>query len=298
MVRPPISSPLFSAAERKQRRIVARTKAHRGSSFEFSLLGLGGTGGEVGKLVAQLDWVQLHNETLDGGLHGSTSYEQDGEAVNVTYASGPLEKDWKSRDALFVRLFKRCSLTRGLIEAEVMATQIEDLLYSEVPVSGLMGFGWSALVSSDKNNKPYWERLFTDPSYGFSQPAFGVHITRAPGERTETSGIGTTDHGGSLVLGGWDDSLLADGFDGVEFVELTEESYWELPVVNLTLNGTPIPLVAGSTAGVRDQTAAIDTGTTLIAAPVTVTDALYAAIPGAVMISGNEGLHAYPAGTN
>jgi len=94
-------------------------------------------------------------------------------------------------------------------------------------------------------------------------------------------------------MGGTDDSLFTGDIKYTD-IPSGQEAYWSIPMDSLSVNNKTIAIPSGSSSGLS----AIDTGTTLIAAPLSIAAALYQAIPNSQAGSGQyEGYFFYPCST-
>jgi len=99
--------------------------------------------------------------------------------------------------------------------------------------------------------------------------------------------------GGRFSMGSTDEELYNDDITYVN-IPSGQEAYWTIPMDSLSVNGKSISLGSSSTSGYS----AVDTGTTLIAAPQSVAEALYGAIPSSSPGTGQyDGYFFYPCST-
>ncbi|KAI8147734.1 aspartic peptidase domain-containing protein [Fennellomyces sp. T-0311] len=91
--------------------------------------------------------------------------------------------------------------------------------------------------------------------------------------------LGGSHTGGQLMLGGVNPNLYNGN---LTFVNVTEDRYWEVPFNGIKIgNKTIMSGGSGSSVGANQSTAIIDTGTTLIIMPPSMSRAIHMAIPGA-----------------
>jgi len=149
--------------------------------------------------------------------------------------------------------------------------------------TGILGLAFQSIASTGA--LPFWQSLATGNK--LSSPEMGIYLSRNSNATGDVPG-------GTFTLGGTDTTLYKGA---IEFQNLATTSgtdtYWLLPVSSITVQGKSIPVPAGTAAN-----AAIDTGTTLIGAPTTVVQAVYAAIPGSQALTGqNLGFYIFPCAT-
>jgi cathepsin D len=158
-----------------------------------------------------------------------------------------------------------------------------------------MGLGFNTI--SALNTTPFWQALYS--ANQLSEPLFSFYLERYIDQSTMN-----TAPGGVLTLGGTNSSLYQGS---IEYLSLASSpSYWLLNVncklfslchiVRLLIGHKCAALsVQGKTVSVGSSTlAAIDTGTTLIAAPTTVTASIWAQVPGSMALQGAyAGLYAF-----
>jgi len=100
---------------------------------------------------------------------------------------------------------------------------------------------------------------------------------------TDAQSATETNPGGTFTLGGVDSSLYTGEID---FVPVSDQSFWTLPIVSLTVNGQAVEL--------QDASCAVDTGTTLIGGPLEFVQAIYDQLGGGPGRDQLEGLWIYP----
>lgn len=203
----------------------------------------------------------------------SSSYQSSGASLEITYGSGSV-KGTTSQDTVSLggftitqqELLAVSSLTSGLLDSVL---------------SGIMGLGFNTI--SALNATPFWQALYN--ANQLSQPLFSFYL-----ERYIDQAIMDNAPGGTLTLGGTNSSLYQGS---IEYLSLAgSPSYWLLNVNSLSVQGHTVSVGSSSLA-------AIDTGTTLIAAPSTVAADVWAQVPGSVALTGEyEGLYAFPCTTD
>ncbi|KIM57203.1 hypothetical protein SCLCIDRAFT_1219652 [Scleroderma citrinum Foug A] len=149
------------------------------------------------------------------------------------------------------------------------------------PVSGLLGLAWETIATSQR--MPFWQTLAA--SGAWDSPLFAVQLTRY----TNTTNSQALEPGGVLNLGYTNSSLYTGS---IEYSDIPgEPSFWYIPLASVNVQGKSIPL--GNSAY-----AAIDTGTSNIAAPASAIQTIYSQIPGSKPATGTwAGYYQYPCST-
>lgn len=217
--------------------------------------------------------------TLDTAT--SSSFKDLNQPFNITYGSGEAGGTL-GQDTVTMGAFTVSSQTFGVV------TQGSDQLLSN-PVSGLMGFAWKALASSGAT--PFWQQLAQSGKW--STPAFAVQMARYRDVQTATQ---VEAQGGQLDLG-FINSTAYTGSINYMNISSSDEDYWRIPVNGMTVGGSSVSITSNSGGA---PSAAIDTGTTLVAVPSSTASALYAQISGSrpLNLQGYEGYYEYPCSTN
>lgn len=122
---------------------------------------------------------------------------------------------------------------------------------------------------------PLWQAMINAGDW--SAPEMGFYLTRYLDDAEATD----IEPGGVLTLGGTNSSLYTGAIEYIDMPSDIEQSYWLLEVSAVTVQGSSVTINTGSGA-----IAAIDTGTTLIGGPSADVKTIYAAIPGAVALTG------------
>ncbi|KAG0696968.1 aspartic peptidase domain-containing protein, partial [Suillus ampliporus] len=204
----------------------------------------------------------------------SSTYQVSGPSIPITYGSGSVNgitsQDTVSFGGFTItkqEFLAVTSTTTGLIDGDL---------------SGIMGLGFTSI--SALGTTPFWEALYNASQ--LAEPLFSFYL-----ERYIDQSVMNTAPGGMLTLGGTNSSLYQGS---IEYLSLTgPQSYWLLNVNSVSVQGKSISVPSSSAL------AAIDTGTTLIAAPSSVTANIYAQIPGSVALTGEyAGLYAFPCTAN
>lgn len=203
----------------------------------------------------------------------SSTFQSSGTPLEINYGSGSVKGSVAEDTVTFggftinqQELLAVSSITSGLITGEL---------------SGIMGLGFNTI--SALNATPFWQALYN--ANQLSEPLFSFYLARYIDQSTMS-----TAPGGTLTLGGTNSSLYQGS---IEYLDLTgPASYWLLNVNSLSVQGNTVSVGSSSLA-------AIDTGTTLIAAPSTVAAAIWAQVPGSEALTGEyAGLYAFPCTTD
>jgi cathepsin D len=157
-------------------------------------------------------------------------------------------------------------LSTGLIDGEL---------------NGIMGLAFQGIANSQA--VPFWQALINNNQ--LTNPELSFYITRFvndPNAKTE-------EPGGVLTLGGTNSTLFQGNIDFQPFTLPGDGgSFWLQTVSGVTVDGNSVSIGSGNTA-------AIDTGTTLIGAPTAAVTAIWAAVSGSVPLTGNmTGFNAFP----
>jgi cathepsin D len=159
-------------------------------------------------------------------------------------------------------------LSSGLIDGEL---------------SGIMGLAFQGIANSQA--LPFWQALINNNQ--LTNQEFSFFITRFVNDQNAK----TEEPGGVLTFGGTNSTLYQGNIDFQPFtISSTGGSFWLQTVSGVTVNGNSVDIGSSSA-----NTAAIDTGTTLIGAPTDAVNAIWGAVSGAVPLSGNmTGFYAFP----
>jgi cathepsin D len=165
-------------------------------------------------------------------------------------------------------------------------------------LAGIMGLAFQGIANSQA--VPFWQALVNNNQ--FTSPEFSVFLTRFVNDQSAK----TEEPGGVLTFGGTNSSLYQGNIDFQPFTLSGNGGTFWLQTVSgecarvaesiiiqtcytsgVTVNGKSVSI--GS-----DNSAAIDTGTTLIGAPTAAVNAIWGAVSGAVPLSGNmTGFYAF-----
>ncbi|KAG2341142.1 acid protease [Suillus weaverae] len=203
----------------------------------------------------------------------SSTFQSAGTSLQINYGSGSVQGA-TSQDTVSFGGFT-------ITQQELLAVSATTSGLLNSGLSGIMGLGFNTI--SALSATPFWQALYSAGQ--LSQPLFSFYLERYIDQSTMN-----TAPGGTLTLGGTNSSLYQGS---IEYLNLAgSPSYWLLNVNSLSVQGKTVS-VGSSTL------AAIDTGTTLIAAPTTVTADVWAQVPGSIALMGAyAGLYAFPCTTS
>ncbi|KIM34242.1 hypothetical protein M408DRAFT_19180 [Serendipita vermifera MAFF 305830] len=179
------------------------------------------------------------------------------------------------------------TLGRDMIQMAGYA--VEDQLFAVVnsvtpgllstPVSGLMGLAFRGIAAS--GGTPFWNRVAAAKLW--DKPLMSFCLTKFLG----VAGATNLEPGGVFIMGGLNESLYTGEIDYTPLSSLG--TYWQIPLVSLTVGNTTIDIPPEYTVG------GIDTGTTLIGGPSDMIDRIAAQIPGSTPGTGDyENYFFYP----
>lgn len=165
----------------------------------------------------------------------SSSYAANGTVFNITYGSGPVSGFLSSDDVHVSGL-----TSKGFTFAEITDASGLGLAYSVGKFDGILGMGWASI--SVDHIPTVFDTL--KASGAVSKGQFAFYLPSTSGAQ------------GELTLGGSDSSH----YTGELFTQkLSHESYWEIPLQDMQIKGASVTSV---------KSAIIDTGTSLLTAPV------------------------------
>ncbi|KAG2135856.1 acid protease [Suillus clintonianus] len=204
----------------------------------------------------------------------SSTFQTSGTALQINYGSGSVQGA-TSQDTVTFGGFT-------IAQQELLAVTATTSGLLGGVLSGIMGLGFNTI--SALSTTPFWQALYNAGQ--LSEPLFSFYLARYI-DQSATS----TAPGGTLTLGGTNSSLYQGS---IEYLSLTgTPSYWLLDVASLSVQGKSI------TVGSSNSLAAIDTGTTLIAAPTTITANIWSQVSGSIALTGAyAGLYAFPCTTD
>jgi len=189
----------------------------------------------------------LHNRYYQSE---SSTYMPNGTALNITYGSGSME-GYLSIDNVGVGGLKVVKQTFG------QATSEPGIAFIAAQFDGILGMGFES-ISMD-GVTPVWYNMMKQNLVPKAEFAFWL------------SKASSTNNGGELSLGGPDSKHYRGSFS---YVPVSSDTYWEFELENLTLSGKSY---------FKKIRAIADTGTSLIAGPSSVMNALNTAL-GAIVI--------------
>jgi hypothetical protein len=208
--------------------------------------------------------------SAQGCVH-PTKYNQAGtpqhRTTNVTYGSGKITgADYVDS----VTVAGRTATNQGIISLTQAAG------FGSSQADGLMGMAFSNIASS--GFVTFFENLIKQRKVPV--PEFGFYLGRA---KSFTQGKS------EMFLGGRNPAKYTGSFTTIA---VSRQGYWQIPIDGVAVSNINL---AGATKG----QAAIDTGTTLVIAPKSAAQAIFAKIPGAYPLQMNSGttLYAYPCNT-
>ncbi|XP_061465760.1 pepsin A-like isoform X2 [Rhineura floridana] len=163
----------------------------------------------------------------------SSTYQATSQSVSVTYGTGSMT-GILAYDTVQVGSIEVTNQIFGLSETEPGTF----LYYS--PFDGILGLAYPSISASGAT--PVFDNMMSEGLV--SQDLFSVYLS-------------SDDQSGSFVMfGGFDDSYSGS----LNWVPLSSESYWQITVDSITMNGQAIACSDGCQA-------IVDTGTSLLAGP-------------------------------
>ncbi|PLW24380.1 hypothetical protein PCASD_08390 [Puccinia coronata f. sp. avenae] len=193
----------------------------------------------------------------------SSTFQNSRENFHITYgsgtASGVMGIDFV-RQGSFSSVEQKFAIVKK-ISSHLLADQI----------SGIMGMAFEQI--SSMKNMPFWQ------SANISTFSFGMtRFCDVPFPRE-------VEPGGVVMLGATDPNLYTGE---INFTNVIEEGYWAIKIDTVSINGEAIDSSQGNSA-------AIDTGTSLIGGPAEVVKKLFDKVAGARPGSGAyQGYYTYP----
>ncbi|KAH0828119.1 aspartic peptidase domain-containing protein [Lanmaoa asiatica] len=207
----------------------------------------------------------------------SSTYKNGTSTLQITYGSGDVA-GYVSQDTVTFSGFT-VQNQQLLSVAATSSGLLNDTL------SGIMGLGFESI--SALQTTPLWQSLYNQNM--LSSPVFAFYLERYVNQAQSISAA----PGGTFTLGGTNTSLYTGNIEFINMPSGTTPSYWLQQVKSVTVQGKSI------TVSSSNGLAAIDTGTTLIGAPSTVTQEFWASVPGSVALGQqNQGLYAFPCSTS
>ncbi|XP_003224161.1 pepsin A [Anolis carolinensis] len=164
----------------------------------------------------------------------SSTYQATSQSVSVTYGTGSMT-GFLAYDTVQVGSIVVTNQIFGLSETEPGSF----LYYS--PFDGILGLAFPSIASSGAT--PVFDNMMSEGLV--SQDLFSVYLS-------------SDDQSGSFVMFGGVDTSYYSG--SLNWVPLSSESYWQITLDSITLNGQSIACSGGCQA-------IVDTGTSLLAGP-------------------------------
>ncbi|KAH7929296.1 acid protease, partial [Leucogyrophana mollusca] len=207
----------------------------------------------------------------------SSTFKASTSSANITYGAGSVQG----------------TISQDTVSLGTLTVPKQTLLAATQPTPNLMQYGLSGIMGlafmpiSAMKAYPFWENLVNNE---LANNVMSFYLERYVDQSTDIS----TAPGGTFILGGINSSLYTGE---IEFLPVPQPtgptpSYWMLEVSAMTVQGKSITVPDNSLA-------AIDTGTTLIAAPSATVQSLWATVPGSQPLTGDyEGLYAFPCSTD
>ncbi|WFD01054.1 cathepsin D [Malassezia yamatoensis] len=208
----------------------------------------------------------------------SSSYKGSQNQFEVPYGQGGVQ-GYLAADNVSLAGYEVSGLNFGL------ATRLADGTI-QAPASGIMGMGFESLSSSSAT--PFWQVASIQGK--LKDPVFSFELT----DINDSSSAGKVTAGGVFTLGDLDDQQYSGEITWVDVASQYGSrgiGYWGIKMDSLTVNGKSVSL--GDT-----NLVAVDTGTTLIGAPESIVEQVYAQIPNAQAASssseGTRGYYTFP----
>ncbi|KAI9496004.1 aspartic peptidase domain-containing protein [Zychaea mexicana] len=193
-----------------------------------------------------------------GTGNGTDNSGSDDGTWTLQYGDGSAVQGIKGYDTLTVGNLTAKNQLFGL------ASKVSSQFASDPELDGIFGLGFAKL-SLTGAKKSFVENL-KDQGV-IKEAVVSFHL-------------GESDKGGQLLIGGTNPDL----YEGdLTFVEVTNDRYWEVPFGGIKVGNRTIMSGGGgiSVGSNSSMTAIIDTGTTLIVVPPSMSRSIHMAIPGA-----------------
>ncbi|KAL8286189.1 hypothetical protein RQP46_004677 [Phenoliferia psychrophenolica] len=197
-----------------------------------------------------------------------STYHNTGAPFSITYGSGDVSGT-VATDVVRVAGLTVNKQTMGAVTEESSD-------FNGDPSAGLLGLGFQSIAET--NQPTVVENLVA--SGKLTSKLFTFYLERG-------SQTGRTQ-GSQLSIGAIDPAHYVGD---ITYTPVTRQSYWEVRAGKTVVNGNPVG---------DSFNAAIDTGTTLIYAPISIGHAIYAAIPGSAILEEKDGssIYSYPCASN
>mmetsp|Transcript_76331 Transcript_76331/g.171225 ORF Transcript_76331/g.171225 Transcript_76331/m.171225 type:complete len:396 (-) Transcript_76331:125-1312(-) len=172
----------------------------------------------------------------------SSTYKSDGTPFHIQYGSGPVAGFLSVDDIAF----------GGLTMKSYKFAEVNDMtglgqLYTQTPMDGILGMAFDSIA---QDHCPTPMRTLVD-SGAISDAVFAFYM--GPNGKSE------------LVLGGVDEAHYQGEF---QYIPLNAETYWQVHLNNLKVNGKKIGGLF------KTQNAFVDSGTSLLTGPVADVEAI------------------------
>ncbi|KAF8444969.1 aspartic peptidase domain-containing protein [Boletus edulis BED1] len=205
----------------------------------------------------------------------STSYKNDTSTLQITYGSGEVQGS-VSEDTVS---FAGFTMSQQLLSVSLTT---DGLLTTGL--SGIIGLAFDTL--SALQTTPFWQVLLNQNK--LSSSVFSFYLARLIDAAQADQAPG-----GTFTLGGTNTSLYSGNIEFINLPSGTTPAFWFQQVQTVTVQSKSISI--SNSAGL----AAIDTGTTLIAAPSNVAKQIWSNVPGSTALSNQyQGMYAFPCNTN
>ncbi|CAI8042215.1 Cathepsin D [Geodia barretti] len=168
----------------------------------------------------------------------SSTYVKNGEKFSIQYGTGSLS-GFLSQDTVTISGIKVKNQIFGEATEQPGSTFIDDKF------DGILGMGWPA-IAVDKV-APVFQNMVAQGLV--AKPVFGFYL-----DRDDETG----ELGGELILGGTDPTHY---IGSLEYVPLSEETYWQFKMGGITINQQSTPCCSGGCNAIAD------TGTSIIVGP-------------------------------
>jgi len=185
----------------------------------------------------------------------SSTYVKNGSSFAIQYGTGSLT-GFLSTDT--------CTFGGLAVESQTFAeaTAEPGITFVAAKFDGILGMGWDE-ISVDAV-VPVWYNMVAQNLVAANVYSFWLNRTAGPVS------------GGELVLGGYDPAHFTGP---INYVPITTDGYWQFDMSSFTLNGK-------NYCSSPPCNAIADTGTSLLAGPTTIMDAINKAIGGIPVVDG------------
>ncbi|KAI9447160.1 acid protease [Russula earlei] len=209
---------------------------------------------------------------------GSTTFQTGTASISLTYGSGQA-----------AGVISRDTVTMGPYTVDPQIFVAVDTVSSGLidgELDGILGLAFEGIANTAA--VPFWEALIDNNL--LTSPEFSFFLTRFVNDTAATN----EEPGGVFTLGGTNSSLFQGTIDFQPFTSPSPAgTFWLQTVSGVLVNGKSVAIGAAGS-----NSAAIDTGTTLVGAPTAAVNAIWGAVSGATPLSGNlSGFWSYPCST-